>query len=302
MKWTTEKKNELIRLKVQDKKSWKDIGCLLGTTPAACSKKFNVLQQQGMAPSIKRNIHLEKDEILAYYKKHGARKTIKQHGHYSVKYLSKIGIINQTHIPLYEDKFLNCDDRFYWAGFIAADGCIKTEKCLSIGLAAIDVSHLEILKQNFGGNIYWRKDKSAAEWISYKATNIIHFLNEMNITKRKSKTLMPPDITKENDIRRFIRGYFDGDGGISKSKNRLCCFFLGTQEFLTWIRQYLIQYVNVATEPSVLPHKSIYMLRYSKKTDTEKLFGWLYQDSSNQNRLIRKYDKWLLVRDYLDKV
>lgn len=144
---------------------------------------------------------------------------------------------------------LNC----YWAGFIAADGCIegRSNNVLYIGLSSKDKHHLELFKTNicFTGlilnSVIKREEKtfysSSIRFTSSKITNDLN--TNFNITPKKSLTLLPPNITDERLIDAFICGYIDGDGSISLYKNHirniqdsLSISMLGTYEMLTWIK------------------------------------------------------------------
>lgn len=48
----------------------------------------------------------------------------------------------------FEENFLNSSQKYYWAGFIAADGCIVNapSRYLSIHLHSCDIDHLKKLQ------------------------------------------------------------------------------------------------------------------------------------------------------------
>lgn len=141
----------------------------------------------------------------------------------------------------------------YWAGFIAADGCIlKNAPILQIGLSSKDKNLLFQLKNdiNYHGKIldgFTRSStnskfypKSTLRIRSEKITKNLY--NQFNITPKKSWTLKPPkDLTKNQKLC-FIVGYIDGDGCIHQKRNNIGGTVLkitGNKNFLSWIKQTL---------------------------------------------------------------
>jgi hypothetical protein len=131
----------------------------------------------------------------------------------------------------------------YWAGYIAADGCIKDKSNtypnfqLNFHVNRRDRRQLSLIKCFLQANnpIYHYNDGSCE--LSINQLN--HLANVLrvrfNITTRKSLTLMPPLITN-NFALAFIVGYIDGDGCIRKDKYKHNILHLrGTQEVLKWI-------------------------------------------------------------------
>lgn len=132
-------------------------------------------------------------------------------------------------------KNANTEEAAYWAGFIAADGCIVNygkNLSLKVGISIKDLSHLRKFK--IGKNITFYKNSC---WIEISNLNLCLDLEKYNITPRKSLTLrFPKNINKKN-IHHFMRGYFDGDGcadkhSNKKASNKLRLRLLGTKEFL----------------------------------------------------------------------
>lgn len=133
----------------------------------------------------------------------------------------------------------------YFAGFIAADGCITPKKHLvSFGLKSSDGYILEELVKACGyeGSVgYNGTDYKRADLYIWGVKQWHEDLDKYyNITPRKSLTLMPPNITREEDIKSFIRGYIDGDGGIvpKQGLNTWVVRIRGTYEFLCWIKEF----------------------------------------------------------------
>lgn len=107
----------------------------------------------------------------------------------------------------------------YVVGFIAADGNIcKSGRSTVLHIACDNVDVIEKIKLtlNYEGPIYTKKRSNGKTSHSLRICDYVIFqdLQKLNITERKSLTLMPPKIPR-NLVNHFIRGYFDGDGSVS---------------------------------------------------------------------------------------
>ena len=130
----------------------------------------------------------------------------------------------------------------YWAGFIAADGCVLTpdvgQRRLQISLKSTDGEHLILLKSAVGAGII----REYSHGIAFRATRITVVSNKIcqdleemfKITPRKSLTLNPPNLTGDL-AHAFIAGYIDGDGCYKRSGNRPTVMIRGTFAMLSWI-------------------------------------------------------------------
>lgn len=181
----------------------------------------------------------------------------------------------------------------YWAGFIAADGCIAGRKSnvLQIKLSAKD----EILLQRFKDNINYTGN---VEHIAAKDNVIICGKNSranpavnlritspklcddlayiFNIHAKKSLIHEPPSgLTEEQELA-FIIGYLDGDGWIIRYVNKIptigypqnTCYpietgMCGTEKFLNWIIEKLKNFSDVKITLKIRKEKNskIYKLK-----------------------------------------
>jgi len=147
----------------------------------------------------------------------------------------------------------------YWAGFIAADGYIKTKDCVAIRLSIKDRAHLEWFAKNSGYNgkirVYTEcggfSDKTIVATVT--VCGVRQWVDDLaqiyNIVPKKSLILQPPKITKAKLVYSYIKGYIDGDGHIEgplrqyETKNgikqcpHLRIKILGTLDVLSWIKR-----------------------------------------------------------------
>lgn len=142
----------------------------------------------------------------------------------------------QNSIYFNEDFFevIDTEEKAYWLGFIAADGCVyergphKERLGFSMSLAEKDYNHLLKFKESLYINQLPHKRKRALfgpELISYfyqlSSTKLCIDLVNKGITPRKSLILEPPKNVPGELVHHWVRGYFDGDGCVSDSKNTL---------------------------------------------------------------------------------
>ena len=157
----------------------------------------------------------------------------------------------------------------YWAGFIAADGCLSPKKHLvSFGQKAEDGYLLEQLTKDCGftGEVRYFTTKDDYEVASLFIWGVEQWFTDLkknfNITPQKSLTLKPPKIIDEENIIAFIRGYIDGDGGIypTNGPNTWTINITGTYEMLWWISNY---FLSIISEIKARPYKHKNIWAYS---------------------------------------
>jgi hypothetical protein len=180
----------------------------------------------------------------------------------------------------------------YWAGFIAADGCISTVNLL-IDIHLRDIEHLEQLKTdlNYTGNVTVSKRNSAK--LQVRDKKIVEDLKKnFNITERKTHTLQPPMIEEIDYIKAFIIGYIDGDGCIgyykprSKTEPKKPYLVITSNIFIcAWISNIISEHTNI--QGKIYQEDNIFRLRYTC-SNADKVLKWLAED---QYRFLeRKWD------------
>ena len=145
----------------------------------------------------------------------------------------------------------------YWAGFIAADGCVFPERnTLKITLSTKDERHLETFREGIGytGKIYRSIVKSAN--IGGRKINsgsastlciygcpelLVDLQTNFNIIKAKTKLMKPPSLTTLDLRAAFIKGYIDGDGSIiigGECSSSVTLNVTGNRDLLFYIRDF----------------------------------------------------------------
>lgn len=191
----------------------------------------------------------------------------------------------------------------YWAGFIAADGNINDcNSGIRLNCTLKDRDHVVKLKQVLRATNPIKIYKGSTE--ATKNTDYYHLnidsayqlANDLkrnfNIIPRKSLILEPPNIQHENEIRAFIRGYFDGDGWITRGKPGVQIGFCGTKSYMEWIRNQLVLFTN-CRPGNINFHNNIYRLRFCGNKNNLKILVWLYFNRTTNTFLTRKHDRFL---------
>lgn len=296
---------------------------------------YSFIQRYNLPYVSEKKIHATKEQLDEAYKrlgslslvakelggtKEGIRCAMKRYG------LEIKPLIIHTH----NDYFFKDDNElsFYWAGFIAADGCIgqRTKSkngiktlsesyALSMGLGVKDKEHVEKFKNHIQTTapigIYLVKhsvqnpkwnDTEKAE-IKITSQKIFTDLMRFNITQRKSLTCTFPEWTLDNKLlNHFMRGYFDGDGSfyIQKHKTKrdqLCFCVRGTPEFLKVYRSVL-ERENLVTvrDTEIRFYGGQGSLEYGGNGVIARISNYLYNNATVY--LDRKYN---LVEHLLEK-
>lgn len=222
-----------------------------------------------------------------------------------------------------EDYFKKIDtaEKAYWLGFLYADGCItrfyRNEKLksmsLEITLQDSDCGHLEKFKNALESNVPIQhktiNNKYKSDRIVINCTSMCRDLIKLGCTPEKSLTLEFPNqkILPDEYLRDFIRGYFDGDGGVSytegiyynKNRNKeykqhsYSCYFCGNKQFLTQLK-YVLEYnnINVSDLREDKRSNAVNIYIYGKE-NIERFKNFIYKN--NCVNLSRKYDKFLFI-------
>jgi len=114
----------------------------------------------------------------------------------------------------------------YWLGFLYADGYVRMKDGksgeLKLKLKDTDKGHIE----KFLNDIECNKpikcgidNKSKFCSVTVYSNSLVNKLFELGCVNNKTQKIRLPNLN-DNLMNHFIRGYFDGDGSISKVKNR----------------------------------------------------------------------------------
>lgn len=189
----------------------------------------------------------------------------------------------------------NNEESMYWAGFIAADGCVTDENEVKIALQKSDYRHLEkfsdFCKSEHSIRLYDKENKAVT---GFTSKQICKKLNLLGIVPRKSLILQPSELClKSKD---FWRGMVDGDGGVYFGNGKykypqimLCGSYGSVKGFEDYVKQIC------ATKASTVKSGSIYRFSSAGKYAVE-IIKHLY-GGDPVYFLDRKYETAKIIMD-----
>lgn len=234
-----------------------------------------------------------------------------------IRYIYKI--LNNHKIPikqcstinrkytLNENYFGNIDshEKAYWLGWMASDGSISHNNvCLQIQISDIEV--LENLKKSVGFNGPISIRKQAGEKIvcgrlcniqdacriSFYSNKMMNSLIKHGLDNNKSYSLIFPDTISEELLPSFVRGYWEGDGSLNKSKRSHNAIIVSTENFCNKLKSIIIEKlkVNVIIQKAPKCH-STFLLSVCGSYQCLRFLNWIY--STDGYVLKRKYNQYL---------
>lgn len=157
-----------------------------------------------------------------------------------------------TRIAIHRDYFrvIDTEEKAYWLGFLAADGSIQNrpgKHQVSLGLQAKDLYWLTKYRDTVAPDAAITDRRTGNFVVSVASKEMVQDLVGYGLIPNKAKTLRFPQAVTGSLAMPFILGYFDGDGNLYRYKfiNTMTWSLLGTHDFLSVAREYLISYVGV---------------------------------------------------------
>jgi len=185
----------------------------------------------------------------------------------------------------------NTEGSFYWAGFIAADGCVMNKKrdytfVLKVSLANKDIDHLRMFNRHMKSTYPVKKYPNYCELAMY-SRKICDDLRRFNIVPRKTHIYTMPKWVRDHKlVNHFIRGYFDGDGSLSKYKQKSrnipqhMFSVRGTKPFLTDMYKIIDKNCQLYYDRKVSLSGGIHQVGYSGNKVVKKICEYLYKDGT----------------------
>lgn len=200
------------------------------------------------------------------------------------------------------------DEMAYVLGFWFADGHItknhntNSSKTFGITQSTKDKYILENIKKviNFDGPVKEeQKSKYPKSYLRIYSSEIYEDIIKLGGMEKKSSIIKFPEMP-EQYIRKFILGFFDGDGCIDISNNNtIKIVFTGGETFLQSIREIFLKFNIIDLQKSFgtfyktkAKNNMTYHLDYTGY-NAIKILQWLYEDVENTELFLkRKYYKF----------
>jgi len=277
------------------------------------------------AASAKKNLEIPQNELIEKYKE--LKSLIKLGEYYGVnceglrkRIPTRLLDKNRCAKIRCNEAFFAADNElsFYYAGFLAADGCLKLKggkyKQIQFSLSAADAHIVRRFAEHieYGGEVkeYTIREKRAngtpirTADLQISSDQLFDDLHRFGLTQRKSLTyVMPKWLTEHRLVHHFIRGYFDGDGSAyitRPAKNRtikqVYISVRGTEKFLSQMRTLFD--VNVINgrwkrNKKIRFNNGIGVLEYGGNASAVAIAEYMYRDATIW--MERKRDKFDLI-------
>lgn len=195
-------------------------------------------------------------------------------------------------------KIIDSEEKAYWLGFLSADGCVY-KGSIKINLQARDKNHLEKFKKfvgvkNIDVRIYIENGREYADF-SFGCIPMVENLKQYGVVENKSLKLQPPiGLIPEEFYLDWVRGYIDGDGGISYSKknNRWQSYVNSTKEVCQWI----VEILELNTKPFRQKHYGVYdnvwRIHFNGRINVYKAWNKMFHNNKATIYLDRKYEMY----------
>jgi orotate phosphoribosyltransferase-like protein len=201
-----------------------------------------------------------------------------------------------------QNYFSNVDSehKAYILGFLYADDSLTEKNSITITLNAKDIDILQKISHLIYGfekiDIFSRALESG-EIANYATLHIyskkmVSDLAALGCTVNKTFTITLPQL-RQDLMKHFIRGYFDGDGCISLTTDKNRIDFTSNIIFLTGLKEYLLNTINIDFGKININSRNdkIGNLQLSSSLKMKTFLDYIYLNSNIY--LDRKYELYL---------
>ncbi len=244
------------------------------------------LYSEGLTDSAKISRILKCDDSGVYYH-------IKKLG------LKSIPINNRLDVNQSFFKNIDTEDKAYCLGLMYSDGCVYIDKKNQyfIKLQMCDLDIIEKFKKalDYTGKIHKtiREKKKIIYQLHISSKDLCKDLIEKGCVPRKSLILkFPENVIPKHLMGHFIRGIFDGDGSISKSKNnKWNVSICGTKDLILGIQKHL----NFKSQIYKCTNKELYYLGLTSENSRLEFLKYIYKYST-----IYMDRKYILYKEFIN--
>ena len=179
---------------------------------------------------------------------------------------------------------INTENKAYFLGLLFADGGLNKNYTTTLSLSIKDLDIIKKfsneIKTNHSIHDRTKEGKGIFANVKLHSKQLYEDLFKLGCTQAKSFTTKFPKINDEL-IHHFIRGYYDGDGGINLGIKSSNYSVVGSVEFINEMKNILKQN-NIWTYSEESKHKKGDLIRISNcgKRSTYNFCKYLYKDSN----------------------
>lgn len=209
---------------------------------------------------------------------------------------------------------IDTEEKAYWLGFLTADGWISKNDKNNAGVTGIelqyrDINHLKKFNKSIRGNYQitdrWRTcsistypdKKNHMCVIRIFSLIMYNSLVDKGFTENKSYDFHIPYL-KQDLVRHYMRGYFDGDGCFTLTNKSFHINFITASKMLNNDIAKILKKKEFNFKESTYItefNTSMYRIDIYRTQDKVKFLDWIYSDCNIY--LERKYKKYLKVKN-----
>lgn len=185
---------------------------------------------------------------------------------------------------------IDTEAKAYWLGFLFADGCVIHNNLL-LELSCVDYGHIEKFLNFLCSDYPIQPTKKKCVSVCITSKHMVECLKDYGCVERKSLILKFPAIDLAME-KHFIRGYFDGNGSITKvtTQGRYDVSFSGTMEFLSAIPTSLGIPSNIIFKNN--SKTANFKLKYGGKAKAKLVMDTFYNNATIfLDRKKKRYDE-----------
>lgn len=238
--------------------------------------------------------------------------------------INHMGIGNKVSSYTYDKtyfKHIDTIEKAYWLGFIMADGCVSAREKdgkwlrLSIALQARDIEHLNKFIMNINGDMIPREYEVGLGDKSHKTCSITINSDEMardlikqNVCVNKTYDFKTHPKLPNDLFTHYLRGYFDGDGCLYFAENLKTRKRAKSVEITSYSEQSLVDFktflegFGILSSVYINKGRNTYRLAICDLSNMTKFLRLMYDNSTPQSRLDRKYKKFKEFIELFDAV
>lgn len=197
------------------------------------------------------------------------------------------------------------EEKAYWLGFVAADGCVHKRKgklspVIKLTLSNKDKDHIAKFRKSISSNhtITDGSNFNEKRNINYYSSSLtlpsLHMFESLatyGVIPNKTLIIEFPKIAHEL-IHHYIRGYYDGDGCIYFTKKGTAVFSItSNRKIINQIQDILVEQCNLKKTKLLYKHKNSNAgaMSYVGNIQVKRIVEYLYKDATIF--LDRKYEK-----------
>lgn len=195
------------------------------------------------------------------------------------------------------------EEKAYILGLYFADGYNNRKRNnIVLNLQERDKDILDKIKDKIeysGPLLYDKKINRQNQYrLSFKSKQISENLENLGCMQAKSLIIEYPKNILNKFDKDFIRGFFDGNGSISKSITNNSCIFsiTSTESMCNSIKEKIKFHLDIDLtidhpKDGKYTENRIKYIRTSKRTNIRQIYNWFYQQNT-ELYLIRKREKF----------